>query len=152
MRKLLYILISLCFVALAVLLIPSFCSVPAKLNILTKIPVTFTPGNDMPVKPVAPNALKNMFGINAYEWNFLQNPSDLNDPTHIYEPKMALIKTFSGVRHYLDWDKIESSEGSFSFNPARSGGWNYDAMYERCKQDNIELLVCLKNCPDWIYK
>lgn len=152
MRKALYILISITVIAIVILLIPSFCSVPAKYNVLDKLPVTFKPGNDVPASPIPPNALKNMFGINAYEWNFLQNPSDLNDPLHIYEPKMNLIKCFSGVRHYLDWEKIEPAEGSFTFNPARSGGWNYDAMYERCKQDNITLLVCIKNCPDWIYK
>lgn len=152
MRKALYILIFLSFGVLTLLLIPSFCSVPAKLNVLDKIPTTYQPGADIPQHSVAPNALKNMFGINAYEWNFLQDPNNLNDPMHIYEPKMNLIKCFSGVRHYLDWEKIEPTEGSYTFNPAHSGGWNYDAIYERCKQDNIEVLVCLKNCPDWIYK
>ncbi|RKR85472.1 hypothetical protein BDD43_5743 [Mucilaginibacter gracilis] len=152
MRKILYIAITLSFIALMVLVIPIFCSVPAKLNLLNTIPSAPAPYDDLPQHPVAPNALKNMFGINAYEWNFLQNPYNLNDPLHIYEPKMNLIKTFSGVRHYLDWEKIEPAEDSFTFNPARSGGWNYDAIYERCKQDNIEVLVCLKNCPPWIYK
>jgi len=99
-----------------------------------------------------PNPLKNMFGINAYEWNFLQDPNNLNDPLHIYPPKMQLIKCFSGVRHYLDWEKIEPEQGSFTFNPARDGGWNYDAIYAECKQDGIEALVCLKNCPPWLAK
>ncbi len=101
---------------------------------------------------VTPNPLKNMFGINAYEWNFLQNPNNLNDPSHIYPPKMALIKCFSQVRHYLDWEKIESTHGSFTFNPANDGGWNYDAIYAGCKQEGVDMLVCLKNCPPWIEK
>ncbi|WP_175404099.1 hypothetical protein [Mucilaginibacter sp. PPCGB 2223] len=101
---------------------------------------------------VMPNALKNMFGINAYEWNFLQNPGNLNDASHVYPPKIDLIKSFSQVRHYLDWEKIEPAEGSFTFNPANNGGWNYDAMYLACKQNNIEVLVCLKNCPPWLVK
>jgi len=101
---------------------------------------------------ILPNALKNMFGINAYEWNFLQNPQNLNDASHIYAPKMDLIKSFSGVRHYLDWEKIETTPGNFTFNPANDGGWNYDAMYTACKQNNTEVLVCLKNCPPWLVK
>ncbi|MEO6632082.1 MAG: hypothetical protein ABIN13_10185, partial [Mucilaginibacter sp.] len=46
--------------------------------------------------------LKNMFGINAYEWNFLENPGSPSDRKHIYEDNMALIKDFSAVRHYLN--------------------------------------------------
>lgn len=40
-----------------------------------------------------------MFGINGYEWNFLENPGIPNDRKHIYEDKMALIKNFvpSGI-------------------------------------------------------
>ncbi|WP_448700087.1 hypothetical protein ACFGVR_23245 [Mucilaginibacter sp. AW1-3] len=112
------------------------------------------PINNIPpyTQKIVPNALKNMFGINAYEWNFLQNPKNLNDASHIYPPKMDLIKCFSGVRHYLDWEKIEPVEGSFTFNPANNGGWNYDAIYTECKQDGIEVLMCLKNCPPWIVK
>lgn len=112
--------------------------------------------NNLPALPpganIKPNALKNMFGINAYEWNFLQDPHNLNDASHIYEPKMNLIKGFSSVRHYLDWEKIEPTPGIFTFNPANNGGWNYDAIYSACKQNGIEVLVCLKNCPPWLVK
>lgn len=93
---------------------------------------------------------KNMLGVNAFEWNFLQNPADPNNGMQIYEPKMQLIKSFAGVRHYLDWSKIETEQGKYTFNPTRSGGWNLDAMYQRCKADNVDLLVCLKTCPDWL--
>lgn len=147
LKKAVYVLSFIMLVALASLFIPG-----SKLVIP---PHKFTAAADVaatPSRPVKPNALKNMFGINAYEWNFLQDPNNLNDPGHIYEPKMNLIQCFSGVRHYLDWDKIENTEGSYTFNPAHSGGWNYDAIYERCKQDNIEVLLCLKNCPDWLAK
>jgi len=92
---------------------------------------------------------KNMLGINAFEWNFLQNPSDLNDPMHIYEPKMQINNGFGGIRHYLDWERIELQEGKFTFSPAHSGGWNLDAMYQRCKADNLEVLVCFKTLPAW---
>ncbi|WP_352432871.1 hypothetical protein [Mucilaginibacter sp. PAMB04168] len=95
-------------------------------------------------------AFKNLLGVNAFEWNFLQNPADVNNGMQIYEPKMQVIKTFAGVRHYLDWGRIESKQGQFTFSPTHSGGWNLDAMYQRCKTENIDVLVCLKTCPDWL--
>lgn len=103
------------------------------------------------VRPGAPVPLKNMFGINAYEWNFEENPGSPNDRKHIYEDNMALIKTFSAVRHYLNWDRMESgNKGDYTFNPAFSGNWNYDVIYERCKQDGILVLADLKNIPSWM--
>ena len=95
--------------------------------------------------------LKDMFGVNVYEWNFLQDSKSPALGSNIFEPKMALIKTFSGVRHYMDWEKIEDSPGNYTFNPTRRGGWNYDAIYQRCKQDGILVLACLKEAPDWLY-
>ncbi|RZL57767.1 MAG: hypothetical protein EOO93_17450 [Pedobacter sp.] len=64
---------------------------------------------------------------------------------------MDLIKTFTSVRHYIDWDQLEATEGNYAFNPTHKGGWNYDAIYERCKSEGIFILPCLKNTPDWIY-
>jgi endoglucanase len=90
--------------------------------------------------------LKDMFGVNAYEWNFEEG----NSPWEVNETKMNLAKSFSGIRHYMDWEKLESSEGVFSFNPTLSGGWNYDAIYERCKAANMEVLACLKQIPEWM--
>ena len=98
----------------------------------------------------SPTPLKNMFGINGYEWNFLENPGSPNDRKDIYEDNYALIKTFSAVRHYLNWDRIESIKGDYTFNPAFSGAWDYDIIYERCKQDGILVLVDLKNLPGWM--
>jgi len=94
--------------------------------------------------------LKNMFGINAYEWNFLENPASPNDRKHIYEDNMALIKTFSAVRHYLNWDRIESIKGDYTFNPVFNGNYNFDIIYQRCKQDGILVLADIKNCPLWM--
>jgi len=96
------------------------------------------------------NLFKNMLGINAFEWNFLQDPGNPNNGLNIYEPKMDLIKSFSGVRHYLDWQKIENQQGKYTFNPTHDGGWNLDTMYQRCKNDGIDMLVCLKTCPRWL--
>jgi hypothetical protein len=101
-------------------------------------------------QPQNPDAFKNMLGVNAFEWDFLQDPKNPNDATKIFEPKMDIIRSFGGVRHYLDWEKIEPEKGHFTFNPARSGGWNYDIIYERCKQEGIDVLACIKGCPNWL--
>ena len=93
--------------------------------------------------------LKNMFGVNAYEWDFLQNPSDPSNVAQVYQPKMNAITTFSQVRHYLDWSKIQTNGSGFTFNPSHAGSWNYDAMYQAVKANNIFMLVDLKCCPDW---
>ena len=103
------------------------------------------------IRPGAPTPLKNMFGINSYEWNFLENPGSPHDRNHIYEDKYALIKTFSAVRHYLNWNRIETTKGGYAFNPSLSGGWDYDIIYQRCKQDGILVLVDLKNSPEWLF-
>jgi hypothetical protein len=106
----------------------------AELNILVGKPVPF----------------KNMLGVNAFEWNFLQDPQKPGDGLHIFEQGMDVIRSFAGVRHYLDWQKIEPVQGSYTFNPTNNGGWNLDAIYQRCKEDSIDVLVCLKDCPDWL--
>jgi hypothetical protein len=104
------------------------------------------------LKAKNPVLLNDMFGINGFEWDFLSNPDNPNDPTHIYEPRMELIKTFTGFRHYIDWDKIESTPGHYTFNPSGKGSWNYDVIYERCKKEGITVLACLKSCPEWLLK
>lgn len=99
--------------------------------------------------PAAPQGnvkFKNMLGVNAFEWDFLSQ----KDPTILSGDKMDIIECFGGVRHYLDWQKIEPKRGSFTFNPAHDGGWNYDIIYHRCKQDGIEMLADIKACPDWL--
>jgi hypothetical protein len=94
--------------------------------------------------------LKNMFGVNGYEWNFLENPAAPNNRNHIYEANMALIKSFSAVRHYLNWNKLENTEGNYTYNPTNNGSWYYDVIYSRCKQDGIMVLADIKNLPVWI--
>ena len=94
--------------------------------------------------------LKNMFGINSYEWNFLLDPANPNLKNHIYEPNMALIRSFSAVRHYMNWNKLENTKGNYTYNPTNNGSWNYDLIYTRCKQDSMLVLADLKNCPTWL--
>jgi len=91
--------------------------------------------------------LKNFFGVNAFEWDF-ENPSV--NPMVTDETRMHAIKSFTAVRHYMDWQKPESVEGKYTFDPVHSGGWNYDTIYARCKTEGITVLACLKTLPDWM--
>ncbi|MBW4891896.1 T9SS type A sorting domain-containing protein [Mucilaginibacter sp. HMF5004] len=102
-----------------------------------------------PVSAVTPRAtkLKQMFGINAFEWNFENGGID---PTLIDSTYVRAIKNFTQVRHYLDWDKLEVSQGSYTYNPTRLGGWNYDAIYQYCKNNGIMVLADLKQQPEWM--
>ncbi len=90
--------------------------------------------------------LKDVFGVNAFEWDF----EEPNNPTVIDTSRMRAIKNFTGVRHYIDWEKLELQEGSYKYNPTYSGGWNYDAIYDSCKAAGIEVLACLKTTPGWM--
>ena len=104
-----------------------------------------------PTPSIAPARTKNiklrdLLGVNGYEWNF-------QDGVHaesLVESKVTAAKSFTGLRHYMDWEKLESTQGVFSYNPTLSGSWNYDLIYERCKQENIEVLACLKTLPNWM--
>lgn len=90
--------------------------------------------------------LSNFFGVNAFEWDFEDGGNAMNlDPK-----RLAGIQAFSGVRHYMDWEKLESTEGNYTFAPVKNGGWNYDAIYEWCKNQGIDVLPCLKTIPAWI--
>lgn len=93
------------------------------------------PANDSP--------LKNHLGINGFEWDFLDNNA-------INPAKMENIRSFGVFRHYLDWERLEATEGSYTFNPTNSGGWNYDLIYAQCKADGIDVLSCIKVAPKWL--
>jgi len=110
------------------------------------------PKKDSPAKPAAartfapnPSLFRNHLGINAFEWDF----SD-DDNSVIPTARKAVMRSFGGFRHYMDWEKLESNEGQYTFNPVHSGGWNYDMIYEWCKSEGIEILADLKSCPDWL--
>ena len=90
--------------------------------------------------------LKQEFGVNAFEWDI----EDPNAPGQVDETRLAAAKNFTGIRHYMDWQKLESTPGGYTFNPVHSGGWNYDIMYQRLKAEGIEVLACLKTLPDWL--
>ena len=64
--------------------------------------------------------------------------------------RVNAIKNFTGVRHYMDWDKLEAKEGEYTYNLTGLGNWNYDTMYQWCKAHDIEVLPCLKAIPGWM--
>ncbi|WP_435356801.1 T9SS type A sorting domain-containing protein [Emticicia sp. SJ17W-69] len=90
--------------------------------------------------------MKQGLGVNGFEWDFY----DIHNSSLIDENKFKAMKSFGGFRHYIDWDKLEAKEGSYTFNPTFNGGWNYDAIYQRCKLEDIEVLACIQTAPDWL--
>jgi hypothetical protein len=102
-----------------------------------------------PSKTFAPNPspFKDHLGINAFEWDFSDEDNSIIPPG-----RKNIMRSFGGFRHYMDWEKLESEEGSYTFNPVHSGGWNYDMIYEWCKAEEIEVLADLKTCPSWLLK
>ena len=102
--------------------------------------------NALPAAPAKSIKLKQEFGANGFEWNY----EDPVDPSVIDETRLAAAKSFTAVRHYLDWSKLEPNEGGYTFNPSHEGSWNYDTMYARCKTEGIEVLADIKTLPDWM--
>lgn len=92
--------------------------------------------------------LQQFFGINGFEWNFL---NDAN-PLFIDSTETKAAEIFTGFRHYMDWERLEFSEGSYTYNPTYKGGWNIDAVYNFCFQNNITILACLNDQPPWMIK
>ncbi|GAA4449296.1 hypothetical protein GCM10023189_08560 [Nibrella saemangeumensis] len=104
------------------------------------------PANQPTPAPVKPVKLGDMFGVNVYEWNFQNGDT----PWQLNEAKVQVVRNFTGIRHYMDWDRIETIEGRYAFSPTQSGGWHYDAIYERCKAEGVTVLACLKTIPQWL--
>lgn len=98
-----------------------------------------------PAQP-KPAPLSGFFGINAFEWDF-EAPTN---PMQLDAARLEPIKSFTAVRHYMDWEKLEAAEHAYAFAPTYNGGWNYDAMYEWCKAQQIDVLACLKTIPSWM--
>lgn len=102
--------------------------------------------NTSKTHPTEKIPLKHAFGVNAFEWDF----ENEKDPSKIDQDRLNGMKSFTAIRHYMDWEKLEQEEGRYSFNPTLSGGWNYDALYEACKSNGIDVLACLKTIPKWM--
>jgi len=90
--------------------------------------------------------LSQYFGSNAFEWNF----EDPNNPLVVSLTMLTAMRSFTQVRHYLDWAKLEPVQGHYCYNPTLSGGWNYDALYQACKTNNMLVLADIKAQPPWM--
>ncbi|MEO6548028.1 MAG: T9SS type A sorting domain-containing protein [Ferruginibacter sp.] len=106
----------------------------------------YTPGRNVTAAPKKYYPFKQFSGVNGFEWNF----EDPNSPGQVNTQLYIAAKAFGGFRHYMDWEKLELSPGSYTYNPVWSGGWNYDALYDSCKGAGIEVLACLKTLPAWM--
>jgi hypothetical protein len=108
-----------------------------------------TQGKAIPkrVFPANPSKFRDHLGVNAFEWDF----SD-DDHSVLSAPRKNILRSFGAVRHYLDWSKLESEEGSYTFNPVHSGDWNYDMIYKWCKSEGIVMLTDIKTIPEWLEK
>lgn len=86
-------------------------------------------------------------GVNGFEWDWEKgNNPDVTDPG-----LTNAMKPFNWFRHYLDWAKIQPTEGNWYWDSTPSGGWNYDALYTTAKANGIDPLVCLQSIPQWLF-
>jgi endoglucanase len=97
-------------------------------------------------EPAKEYIFKNYLGINAFEWDF----EDPTNPDSVDPARLAAMKTFTQIRHYMDWEKLESQQGGYTYSPVHSGGWSYDAMYKACKDNGMLVLADLKTLPNWL--
>lgn len=108
---------------------------------------SYVPGSTARTAPlVRRTPFRQAVGVNMFEWN-------MEDPARslvIDESRIPPLRSFAAVRHYMDWEKLEAQPGQYSYNPTLSGGWNYDALYERLKAEQIDVLACLKTIPKWL--
>ncbi len=110
---------------------------------------TYQSGQEPDLAPLQPSPFRNKAGINGFEWNI----EDSDAPTALRpvdEKRVEAIKSFSSFRHYMDWDKLEAQQGRYTFNPTFSGSWDYDAMYKRLREENIDVLACFQTLPKWM--
>ncbi|GAB3768740.1 hypothetical protein GCM10028818_03660 [Spirosoma horti] len=110
---------------------------------------TYQLGKEPALLPLASYPFRHTLGINGFEW-------DAEDPTtgaalrEVETTRINALKSFSSMRHYIDWDKLEAQQGSYTFNPTFSGSWTYDGMYERLGAEGVEMLACLQTLPKWM--
>lgn len=108
---------------------------------------TYQPGKAVSTTPpVRSTPFRQALGVNAFEWNF----EEASSPWQVEDSRINAMKAFSAVRHYIDWEKLEATKGAYTFNPTAAGSWNYDAIYERCQTEGIEVLACIKTLPKWL--
>jgi hypothetical protein len=125
------------------LVINTWGAYPAELELYGR----YVPGKAAPTPaPVRHTPFRQAVGVNMFEWNM----EEASRAWEVDEARIPALRSFAAVRHYMDWEKLEAKPGEYSFNLTTSGGWNYDAMYERLKAEKIDVLACLKTIPKWM--
>lgn len=93
------------------------------------------------------STFKDLTGVCMYEWNVL--PS--NDPTNVDQSMLDMVSKCGWVRHYLDWRRTEETEGGYTFQPERRGGWFLDSMYSALRDAGTNILTGFQKTPYWMY-
>ncbi len=124
------------------LVLDSWGEFPAELELYGK----YMPPSATAKLKTTSTKLSNLFGINAFEWDF----EDPKNPMVLDAARLKPMSNFTGFRHYLDWGQLEPEQGRYTFAPVRNGGWNYDTLYRWCQDERIEVLACLKTIPKWM--
>ncbi|GAB2588016.1 T9SS type A sorting domain-containing protein [Spirosoma areae] len=106
-------------------------------------------GREPELAPLQRFPLRHTVGINGFEWD-AEDPDAPSPLRQVEDSRINALKSFSSMRHYMDWDKLEAEQGSYTYSPTFSGSWTYDGMYERLKAEGVEVLACLQTLPKWM--
>ncbi|GAB4018578.1 hypothetical protein GCM10028808_53600 [Spirosoma migulaei] len=110
---------------------------------------SYQTGQEPALSPLQATPFRRKLGINGFEW-YVENPDAPSALRPVDDVRVKALTSFSSMRHYMDWDKLEADQGSYTYNPTFSGSWDYDAMYERLQAEGIEVLACLQTLPKWM--
>ena len=110
---------------------------------------TYTAGQEPALAPQQSYPFGHTLGINGFEWDAEESVNKSAVQT-VNDTRINALKSFSSMRHYMDWDKLENQPGSYTYNPTFSGSWTYDGMYERLQAEGVEVLACLQTLPKWL--
>lgn len=110
---------------------------------------TYTEDPVVPKELTNPSVLKNLFGVCVYEWNLIAG-ADSGRNTFVAPSKKYIYQGLGCIRHYLDWDRIEVTAGTYKLQPEGSGGWFLDEFYKSFYEDNIKIISCIQSLPIWV--
>ena len=107
-------------------------------------------GKEPELLPRQSYPFRHTLGINGFEWD-VEDSLGNSAVQVVNHTRINALKSFSAMRHYLYWDKLENQPGVYTYNPTFTGNWTFDDMYERLQAEGIEVLVCLQTLPGWLY-
>ncbi|WP_240543764.1 hypothetical protein [Spirosoma foliorum] len=110
---------------------------------------TYQKGHEPALAQLPITPFRHKLGINGFEW-YVENPDAPSALRPVDDTRVNALKSFSLMRQYMDWDKLEASKGQYTYTPTFSGSWDYDAMYTRLQAEGIDLLACFQTLPKWM--